>query len=76
MYIYIYDSEILHYNPCFNLLMLQNSSFDNQGSEINKNDNFLRFDYCLLQKLSSYCFIYTKAKLQNFSYTRKSTKRY
>ena len=44
VYIYIYDSEILHHNPCFNLLMLQNSSFDNQGSEINKNDNFLHFD--------------------------------
>ena len=28
----------------FNLFVLNNNSFDNQGSEINKNDIFLRFD--------------------------------
>ena len=44
MYIYIYYSQLVHPNPCFNLFMLHNNSFDNQGSEINKNDIFLRFD--------------------------------
>ena len=37
-------SQIVHHNPCFNLFVLYNNSFDNQGSEINKNDIFLRFD--------------------------------
>ena len=32
------------HNPCFNLFILHSNPFDNQGSEINKNDIFLRFD--------------------------------
>ena len=28
-------SSTVHHNPCFNLFMLYNNSFDNQGSEIN-----------------------------------------
>ena len=49
IYIYIYilymhDSQIVHHNPCFNLFLLHNNSFDNQGSEINEKDIFLRFD--------------------------------
>ena len=43
IYIYIYYSQIVHHNPCFNLFILRNNSFDNQGSEINKNDIFLKF---------------------------------
>ena len=34
----------MHHNPCFNLFILHNIPFDNQGSEINKNDIFLLFD--------------------------------
>ena len=44
MYIYMHDSQIVHHNPWFNLLILHNNSLDNQGSEINKNDIFSRFD--------------------------------
>ena len=33
-YIYIYDSQIVHHNRCFNLLILHNNSFDNQASNI------------------------------------------
>ena len=44
IYIYICDSQTVHYNPCFNLFILHNIPFDNQRSEINKNDIFLRFD--------------------------------
>ena len=44
MYIYIYDSQIVHHNPRFNLFILLSNSFDNQGNEMNKNDIFLRFD--------------------------------
>ena len=40
----LYDSQIVHHNPCFKLFILHNNSFDNQGSQINKNDIFLRFD--------------------------------
>ena len=25
--------QIMHHNPCFNLFILHNSSFDNQGSD-------------------------------------------
>ena len=39
-----YDSQIVHHNPCFNLFILHNNSFNNQGSKINKNDIVLRFD--------------------------------
>ena len=28
-YVYIYDSQIMNHNPCFNLLILHNNSFDN-----------------------------------------------
>ena len=45
MYIYIYiyniyDSQIVHHNPCFNFSILPNDSFDSQGSKTNKNDIF------------------------------------
>ena len=36
IYIYIYDSQIVHHNPCFNLFILHSNPFDNQGSQINK----------------------------------------
>ena len=36
----MYDSQIVHHNPCFNLFLLHNNSFDNQRSEIDKNDIF------------------------------------
>ena len=44
IYIYIYDSQIVHHNTCFDLFILRNNSFDNQGSEMKKKDIFLRFD--------------------------------
>ena len=54
IYISIYDSNILHHHPCFNLLILYNNPFENQGSEININNIFLNFStYCLLRKVSS-----------------------
>ena len=43
LYIYTYDSQIVHHNPCFNLFILHNNSFDNQGREINKNEIFFMF---------------------------------
>ena len=39
--LYMYDSQIVHHNPCFNLFKLHNNSFDNQGSKINKSDIFI-----------------------------------
>ena len=32
IYIYKYDSQTVHHTPCFNLFVLHNNSFDNQGS--------------------------------------------
>ena len=57
-YTYLYDSEIVYHNPCFNSFILH-ISFDNKGSQINKNNFFYALTYCLLQKLSSYAnFLY------------------
>ena len=50
IYIYIYDSQIVHHNPRFNLFILHNNSFDNQGSKINKNDIFFTFRHTILYK--------------------------
>ena len=36
IYMYVYDSQIVHHNPCFNLFLLHNNSFDNQGRKRNK----------------------------------------
>ena len=47
---YIYDSQIVHHNPCFNLFILHNNSFDNQGSEINKSDIFFTFRHTVFYK--------------------------
>ena len=47
---YIYDSQIVHHNTCFNLFLLHNNSFDNQGSEINKNDIFFTSRYTVFYK--------------------------
>ena len=55
IYIYIYDSKIVHHNPCFNLFILHNIPFDNQGSEINKNDIFLRFCLNFDNYVLTYC---------------------
>ena len=46
----IVNSQLVHHNPCFNLFILHNNSFDNRGSELNKNDIFLRFDILCFTK--------------------------
>ena len=48
----------MHHNPCFNLFIIHNNSFDNQGSEINKNDIFLRFDILSFTKTLFLLYIY------------------
>ena len=45
MYIYIYDSQIVHHNTCFDLFILRNNSFDNQGSEMKKKRHFFTFPH-------------------------------
>ena len=39
----IYNNQVVHHNPCFNLCILHNS-FDDQGSEKNKKGIFSHFD--------------------------------
>ena len=51
MYVCMY--KYMHHNLCFNLFMLDNNSFDNQGNEINKNNifNILTYYFLYLFKL-------------------------
>ena len=51
----------MHHTPCFNLFIPHNNLFDDQGSEINKNDTFCTFrhtvfDENFLSTLSNLCF--------------------
>ena len=39
----MYHNQIVHHKPCFNLFILHNNLFDNQGSEVNKDDIFCSF---------------------------------
>ena len=48
--LYIYDSQIVHHNPCFNLFILHNNSFDNQRREINKNNISFMFRHTVFYK--------------------------
>ena len=54
IYVYIYDNQIVHHNSCFNLFILHNIPFDHQGSEINKNDIFSRFEILSFTKFTKY----------------------
>ena len=47
IYIHIYDSQVVHHKPCFNLFILRSNPFDNQGSEINKSDVFFTFRHII-----------------------------
>ena len=40
---FMYHNKIVYHKPCFNLFILHNNLFDNQGSEKNKNDIFCMF---------------------------------
>ena len=51
----IFDHSYMHHNPCFNLFIFYNYSFDNQGSKTNKIDIFLRFN---ILSLRVYIYIY------------------
>ena len=56
IYIYIYlKVQTVHHNPCFNLFMLHSNPFDNQGSEINKNEIFYNM---ILYVYNIYIYIY------------------
>ena len=70
----------MHHNPCFNLFILHNIPFDNQGSEVNKNDIFLRFDIlsfifiCIILKLYICVLKDVEIKRLNFESITKSSK--
>ena len=59
----MYHNQIVHHKPFFDLFILRNNLFDNQGSEINKNN--IRFDilsftktfFLLYSVLSLYIYI-------------------
>ena len=70
----------MHHNPCFNLFIVHNIPFDNQGSEVNKNDIFLRFDklsfifICIILKLYICVLKDVEIKRLNFESITKSSK--
>ena len=47
---FIYYNQIVHHKPCFNLSILHNNLFDNQGSKINKNDIFCTFRHTVFHE--------------------------
>ena len=51
----------------FNIFILHNNSFDNQGSEINKSDIFLRFDI-LRNFLPAFIYVYIKVGRKYYIY--------
>ena len=51
----MYHNQIMHYKPCFNLFIPHNYLFDNQGSEINKDNIFCTFQHNVIY---IYIFIY------------------
>ena len=67
IHIYTHDIQIVHHNPCFSLFILHNIPFDNQGSEINKNDISLSFDIISFTKTFSYIYIYIYIFVPNFT---------
>ena len=50
-----YSLQIVHHNPCFNLFILHNNSFDNQGNEINRNDIFYVFSVIQSKSFCWWC---------------------
>ena len=58
----------MHHNPCFNLFILHSNPFDNQGSEINENDIFLRFNILPFTRTLYIKNIYIKTNIYNIIY--------
>ena len=69
-------------DPCFNLFILHNNSFDNQGSEINKSNTFLRFNiyiYIYIYNVYIYIYLYNvyiNIHIQNKKQTSFNVERY
>ena len=55
----MYHNQIVHHKPCFNLFILHNNLFDNQGREIKHTVVYENFLPTLLYSLSLYmCILY------------------
>ena len=75
-------NQIVHHNkPCFNLFILHNNLFDNQGRKINKNEIFCTFRhtvfyenfpptrlYSFILSFSLYIYIYIYTPLHLHTY--------
>ena len=56
----MYHNQIVHHKPYFNLFIRHNNLFDNQGSEINKNDKRYsgeKTKAAFLKNISTYCLL-------------------
>ena len=54
----MYHNQIVHHKPCFNLFVLHNNLFDNQGREIKYTVVYENFVPTLLYSLSLYMCIH------------------
>ena len=68
----------MHHNPCFNLFILHNNSFDNEGGEINKNEIYIYiyiYIYmCVYVYMYIYMYIYIYGNITKFQVLRVSCK--
>ena len=50
---FLYHNQIAHHKPCFNLFILHNNLFDNQGSKLNKNVYFCTFQHTYILPITN-----------------------
>ena len=58
--------QTVHQNPCFNLFMPHSNPFDNQGSEINKNEifyNIILYIYIYIYYIILYYIVFIPSSL-------------
>ena len=59
----MYRNQIIYHEPFFNLFILHDNLFDNQGSKINKNDIFCVFRHTAFYENSLCIYIYSRKKV-------------
>ena len=47
---FMYHNQIVYHKPCFNLFIIHNNLFNNQGSKINKSNIFFMFQHTVFYK--------------------------
>ena len=68
----MYHNQIVHHKPSFNLFILYNNLLDNQGSKINKNDIFVRFN--ILPFTKTFFLLYSVLSLSLINHSKITLK--